>query len=499
FESSGGQTDRVAHLPELRFALGEPEMDTTSIDNAVFALEDRAYFIRRVGSDGFRIDFRPTLKKVVSDRRASLDEEAEIKPEMRRLVEAEFRRGSSLPIVFFPQDGADVPDSPRLTLVVMDPEEQWNGDDALRARIRIWTRQRGTSPRLYPGALVWCVKKPGRDLREKVELCLAWRRVQREVAEGILGGDFDRAERAEIDSKLRAAEEAARDEVWGAYRFAVIADDRAEGGLRVLDLGAGHSSSGQTLGGRVIAALKAEGYLSESVGAGYLERNWPPALKPGGVWPLASLRQSFLNGSLTRLVDPDATLRERIVEFVRRGEFGLASGQRPDGTYERVWFEEPVLADEVAFEPNVFLLSKEKARALKSKGVEPAAAPAPEPVPPPASLAERAASRGEARPVSAGSGPEPQVRTLRIVGTVPSELWNRLGTRLLPPLRALHSDLKVRVELCLDVPAPDAASLETELQQMLADLKLEQSVKIQWESPRTAADQPDQAGQGFGG
>ena len=38
FESSGGQTDKVAHLPELRFALGEPEVDTTSIDNAAFAL-----------------------------------------------------------------------------------------------------------------------------------------------------------------------------------------------------------------------------------------------------------------------------------------------------------------------------------------------------------------------------------------------------------------------------------------------------------------------------
>ncbi|MCL5982089.1 MAG: hypothetical protein M1571_06210 [Firmicutes bacterium] len=25
FESSGGQVDKVAHLPELRFALGEPE------------------------------------------------------------------------------------------------------------------------------------------------------------------------------------------------------------------------------------------------------------------------------------------------------------------------------------------------------------------------------------------------------------------------------------------------------------------------------------------
>ncbi|MGH9963172.1 MAG: DUF499 domain-containing protein, partial [Pyrinomonadaceae bacterium] len=33
FESSGGQVDKVAHLPELRFAIGEPDTDTTSVDN----------------------------------------------------------------------------------------------------------------------------------------------------------------------------------------------------------------------------------------------------------------------------------------------------------------------------------------------------------------------------------------------------------------------------------------------------------------------------------
>jgi hypothetical protein len=59
FESSGGQTDKVAHLPELRFALGEPEIDTTSIDTAAFSLEGRCYFVRKAGSDGFRIGISP--------------------------------------------------------------------------------------------------------------------------------------------------------------------------------------------------------------------------------------------------------------------------------------------------------------------------------------------------------------------------------------------------------------------------------------------------------
>jgi len=473
FESSGGQTDKVAHLPELRFALGEPELDTTSIDNAAFALEGRSYFIRKTGADGFRIGYQPTMKKVVSDRRASLDEETEVKPALRKLVEEEFRRGASISVVPFRGDGAEIPDTPRLTLVVADPEVEWSGGGSLRAQLAEWTRQRGKSPRLYPGALVWCLKKPGRDLRDKVELGLAWKRVAREVAEGTLGGEFDKNDRAELQSKVTDAEEAAKDEVWGDYRFAVVADGQETDGLKVIDLGAGHSSSGKTMCGRVIEALKSEALLNESVGAGYIERNWPPALKESAAWPLASLRQSFLNGSLTRLVDPDAILRAKIVEFVSRGDFGLASGRKPDGSYERVWFEELVAPDEVAFDAGVFLLKKDSAKALKS-GTPPAPVPGPSPQPGP-----RPITSPEPSPAPRlAHAPGATTKTLRLVGTVPPEVWNRLGTKILPKLRT-GSDLRIGLEFTVTVKAETAGSLAAELQQILQELGLGEAVRVE--------------------
>ncbi|MEW6741829.1 MAG: DUF499 domain-containing protein [Planctomycetota bacterium] len=480
FESSGGQTDKVAHLPELRFALGEPEVDTTSVDNAAFALEDKSYFVRKMGSDGFKIGHQPTMKKVVNDRRASLDEETEIKPAICKLVEDEFRRGATIPVAAFPRDGAEVTDTPKLTLVVAEPESEWTGSGLLREHIAEWTKQRGKSPRLYPGSLVWCIKKPGRDLREKVELWLAWRRVAREIADGTLGGDFDRTDRSEIQSKVAAAGEAAKDEVWGGYRFAVIADHQEADGLKTIDLGAGHSSSGETLCGRVLAALKSGALLNESVGAGYIDRNWPPALKESGAWPLASLRQSFLNGSLTRLLDPDATLRSKIVEFAGRGDFGLASGQKADATYERVWFQEPVAADEVAFDSGVFLLTKGKAQALKAGGPAPSPEPEPRPNPPVPAL-------------GTGSGPEPeqlgpaptpgvQTKTIRLVGAVPPEVWNRLGTKVLPKLRS-GSDLRVGIDFSVTVSRNVAGSLTSDLRQILDDLGLADGVLIEEGDP----------------
>lgn len=471
FESSGGQVDKVAHLPELRFALCEPDIDTTSVDNAAFSLEDKSYFIRRIGSDGFKIGYQPTMKKIVNDRRASLDETTEIKPAMNSLVRKEFERGANIPVVFFPPDGAAVQDTPRLTLVVVDPDEEWVGRGNLKDQISEWTRQRGKSPRLYPGSLVWCLKKPGRDFRDKVELMLAWKRVYKEVAEGILGGDFDRTERADIQSKVVGAEEAAKDEIWGGYRFAVIADNKENDGLKPIDLGAGHSSASETLCGRVISALKSQALLNESVGTGYIERNWPPALKESCAWPLASLRQSFLNGSLTRLLDPDATLRGKIVEFVEKSDFGLASGSRPDGSYDRIWFGEPVGYDEISFDPGVFLLLKTKAKALKlapDPSQKTGSVVPPEPRPGPATAPEQIPELSL----------EPSLRTFRISGDIPPEIWNRLGTKILPKLRS-GTDLKVGITFSVTVDKNMGQSFETDLKQILQDLGIDERVRIE--------------------
>ena len=472
FESSGGQIDKVAHLPELRFALGEPEIDTTSVDNAAFALEGKSYFVRRVGSDGFKISHQPTMKKVVNDRKASLDEDSEIRPTMRVFIQKEFERGRSIPMVALPADGTEVQDTPKLTLVVAEPDCEWTGSGALRQQIAEWSKMRGKSPRLYPGSLVWCLKKPGRDLREKVELWLAWKRVAKEVAEGTLGGDFDKADRADLQAKVADAEEAVRDEVWGGYRYVVISDNQEPDGLKTIDLGAGHASGSETLCGRVVAAMKSQALLDESVGAGYIQRNWPPALKADGAWPLASLRQSFLNGSLTRLIDPDAVLRGKIGEFVAKGEFGLGSGRKADGGYDRVWFEEPLAQDEVAFEPGVFLLLKAKARELKGEIL-----PIPTPLPDYGTELESGKKppdlEAKGKPVPAAG-----IQKFLISGFVAPEVWNRLGTKVIPKLRS-GSDVNIGVQFTVTVDANTAKNFEAELKQIIEDLGLTDRISIE--------------------
>src|SRR5712692_11099784 len=480
FESSGGQSDQTAHRPELRFALGEPEIDTTSIDNAAFSLETKGFYIRKAGTDGFRFGFKPTLKKVVNDRRASLDD-GEVKKATQALVRAEFAQGAALPLVLFPEDGSAVQDTPKLTLVILDPEFEWTESGNVRTSIAEWTKQRGKSPRLYPGSLVWCVRKPGRDLKEKVEVWLAWKRVEKEINDGTLGGDFDRADRSEITTKVRDAEETAKDEVWASYRFVLLADNQEGDGLKIIDLGAGHASASETLCGRVVTALKSQALLNESPGASYLERRWPPAFKESGAWPLASLRQAFLTGAMERLLDPDAYLRSKLPDFVLRGDFGLASGQQPGGGYARVWFSETLPPEEVAFDADVYLLIKAKAKALKmrpeTESVVVVATPSDgaEGTAPISSVtSEDLFSKPEAGTVATA---DPGKKTLRITGTIPPEIWNRLGTKLLPKLKA-GSELRIGLDFTLGLDTDAAATLQLELKQIFADLNLAERLQV---------------------
>ena len=360
-----------------------------------------------------------------------------------------------------------------MTLVVMNPEEEWREDNHIPSRISQWTRERGRSPRLYPAALVWCIRKPGRDLRDKVELWLAWQKVKSEIDAGTMGPEFERRDLEELGRHTRNAEEEAVEEVSASYRHVALQDSQTENGLKTIDLGAGYAGGNGTLTERVVAALKANALLNESVGASYIERHWPPALKGSGTWPLSSLRQSFLNGSLTRLLDPDRVLRQKIAEFVENGDFGLASGEAGQEQFTRKWYCEKPPADEVNFDSGTFLITRAKAEQLsapKQKEADPEPqpnephVPTPDPAPTP--------------PGGQQAMPIPQKVTLRIRGTVPYESWNMLGTRILPKIRSGEA-LNLSVDLSVQVDATMASNMKADVQQALEDLKLDDQVKIE--------------------
>ena len=67
---------------------------------------------------------------------------------------------------------------------------------------------------------------------------------------------------------------------------------------------------------------------------------------------------------------------------------------------------------------------------------------------------------------------------MRLSGTVPPEVWNRLGTKLLPKLRS-GDDVTAGIEFSVSLSSDLARNMETELQQILQDLGLADRVRIE--------------------
>jgi hypothetical protein len=64
------------------------------------------------------------------------------------------------------------------------------------------------------------------------------------------------------------------------------------------------------------------------------------------------------------------------------------------------------------------------------------------------------------------------------VGAVPPEVWNRLGTKILPKLRS-GSELRIGLEFSVTVSADSATGLANELRQVLQELGLADAVKVE--------------------
>jgi hypothetical protein len=131
--------------------------------------------------------------------------------------------------------------------------------------------------------------------------------------------------------------------------------------------------------------------------------------------------------------------------------------------------------EEVTFEADVFLLTKAKAQTLKAK-----AEPVPTPVPPPESRPQPL-PWSEPGPSPEGvpeSVPAAHSHTLRLVSTIPPEVWNRLGTKVLPKLRT-GNDLRVDVDLSVSLNTELVRSMVSELRQILQALDLEDRLRIE--------------------
>jgi len=224
--------------------------------------------------------------------------------------------------------------------------------------------------------------------------------------------------------------------------------DASGGKLKEISLGQLHPSEARTITSAILARLRHDSLLSREIGASYIERNWPPALKESGAWPLVSLKAAFFQGQFTRLEKADDALRTTISRAVNQGLLGLASGKDPNA-FEHVWVKETVDFADITFDYDTYLLTAAKAKALKQAASQPPTSPAAAPTPPQPSGTETPSFILTGEPASsapASASSSPKELSVAWQGILKREQWNLFSLKVLTRL-AQADDLQIEVSV----------------------------------------------------
>ncbi|WP_156896746.1 hypothetical protein [Desulfovirgula thermocuniculi] len=214
--------------------------------------------------------------------------------------------------------------------------------------------------------------------------------------------------------------------------------------------------------GLIVARLKQEGLLEESISPDFLVRNWPPALTE---WTTKAVRDTFFaSPQFPRLLDSEI-LRTTIAEGVKAGKFGYV-GKAYGGYQGAPIIDEPNFGPaNVEISDQVVLLPRDKAAALKE-------APPPPPGEPERSSHVAKEPGGKAEPAGASepvsvTTPVLSMRRLSWEGELPSQKWTNFYMKV---LSRFATDPSLRLRVRFEV-APEAGITRTQLEEIEAALQ----------------------------
>jgi len=348
FESNGGQMRAEASVPEIRLAVGEPELDIGHVETVLETLIQTCYYLS-VERNRYRFSTTENLIKRYSDRRATISDRA-IEERVRAEIQKVFQKSEGIQLVFFPEKSNAIPDRPALVLAVLAPEHSMEDEQATTELARSMCWEHGNSGRTFKSAIIWCVAKSAHALREEARKTLAWEAIDAEKEQL----HIEDSQRRQIAEYMRRAARDMKEAVWRNYSFLLLLGEDNQ--MRKVDLGLVNSSQADTLAEVILRRLREDEEIETTISPNFLVRKWPAFAE----WSTRAVRDAFFaSPEFPRLLSSD-TVKETIARGVQEGIVAYV-GKRPDGGYEPFRFREPMTAEEVEISDETFIITAEEA------------------------------------------------------------------------------------------------------------------------------------------
>jgi hypothetical protein len=354
FESNGGQSkEGLATVPEIKFSIGEPDLDIGLLDSVLDNLLENCYYLTSTGSK-YKFSTKENLIKRFSDRKAGVQLQ-EIDELIEQEVKKEFDKKNGFEKIIFPEKSIQITDRAILTLVVLHPEKTLT-DLTTKAFIEDLLRNYGSSSRSFKSGIVFCAADSNQGLKNEARKYLGWKAIDDESDDINLDIDLAR----QVKSNMKSALSSLKENIWRAYKTIILLDKNND--IQYKDLGLLHSSQANSLSQLYSQRLKLDGEITEDVNPNFLVRNWPPAFIE---WSTKNVRDAFYATAMfPRLTDPDAVKRS-IAKGVSDGI--LAYVGKHGTKYDPFIFKQALSATNVEISDDIFIIRSEEAK----KHIEP--------------------------------------------------------------------------------------------------------------------------------
>ncbi len=313
FESNGGviseKNKAEAALPEIRAAVGNPDLNLVDVDNVLEGLVSTCYYLNW-DRNRYRFGLSPNLNQILVTRRGAVQPK-EITERIKKDTQELFNKGTKcLDRRFFPERSNDVPNRPVLTLVPLGLEHPV-GEKATGQLMESIVRDCGNSGRTYKSAILFAVPDSADAIHDATRNVLAWEAIEDDTD---TCKQLDESQVRLLKKNFGRAKSDLKEAIWRSYRYIYLLGK--DNKLRQIDLGQITSSMAGCLVELYVNELSRTDEITPGVGANKLLKYWPPALTE---WSTKGVRDAFFFIAAT---SPSARSRRHQTHDCRRSQPG---------------------------------------------------------------------------------------------------------------------------------------------------------------------------------
>jgi len=445
-----GEGKRGVTLPLIRVCVLVNKEVNPLIGDVISRLTRNLWYLYFEG-DFYWFSAQPNINKIHIDKKETIRDE-EVRNKIFSLIKENV--GRDLEVALWPEEPKDVPDIPKISMVILPIERCWP-EKTTREFVENILENYAATFRKFKNALIFLAadKNNVGQLKESVRDFLAFKKIDEDASLKMTLSD---EQRKMLKTRLEETKEKSVQMLYECYRHILIPS--AEG-ISHFDLGTRAYLIAEKLSEKVKKFLEDNQELLPQIDPLLLLKGFSTEAEEKGMCNLQELYQNFLKWKQLPMLGGEKALTESVKSGVSQGFFGLGIG---DGkSFSKIYYAEDV-DQSISVGEGFWIIKKEKLPELGIKVEIPTEIEIERPV------IEEELIEEEMKPL-----PQHLFKSVWIRAEVPWDKFPEIFAGVVRPLRKDVRGNETDLKIILEIEAKSTGGIRPET----IDMKVEETLK----------------------